>query len=75
MAGAYLVDQYRSRGIVWLYPKNLRLWITQIGLRNLCRDNDGVDDKAANILAVLLEVLHVLPIGPSLVDQLRPLDS
>jgi len=40
-AGSYLVDSFRTRGIMWFYPKFLRSWILRVGLRAICHGPKG----------------------------------
>jgi len=70
MAGAYLVDSFRTRGIMWLYPKALRSWILRVGVRAVCQGPSGSDERAAEELGALLALLDKLPVGPTLTHRL-----
>jgi len=70
MAGAYLLDCFRTRGILWLYPKALRTWILRVGLRAICQGPEGADDRAVEELGALLALLDILPVGPTLTHRL-----
>jgi len=74
LAGAYLVDSFNTRSILWLYPRTLRRWIRQVGLRNVCRLSVGVDEEAEANLDALLTLLDNLPVGPTFSSRLRDID-
>jgi len=70
LAGAYLVDSFRTRSIKWLYPKSLRSWILRVGFRAICHGPKGSDERAAEELGALLALLDKLPVGPTLTHRL-----
>ena len=70
LAGAYLVGSFRTRGIMWSYPKSLRSWILRVGLRAICHGPTGSDERAAEELGALLALLDKLPVGPTLTHRL-----
>jgi len=66
LAGAYLVDSFRTRGIIWLYPKSFRSWILRVGLRAICHGPTAPDDQAAEVLGALWDLLDQEPVGTTL---------
>jgi len=75
MAGAYVLDCFRTRGILWLNPKALRTWILRVGLRAICQGPVGTDDRAVEALGALLALLYILPVGPTLTHRLGRVSS
>jgi len=70
LAGAYLVDRFRTRGIMWLYPKSLRSWIFRVGFRAICHGPTGSDERAAEELGALSALLDKFPVGPTSTHRL-----
>jgi len=57
LAAAYVVDSFRTRGIMWLYPKSLRSWILRVGLQAICHSPTGPEERAAEELGAPLALL------------------
>ena len=57
LAGAYLVNSFRTRGIMWLHPKSLHSWILRVGLQAICHGPTGPDERAAEELGALFALL------------------
>jgi len=70
LAGAYLVDSFRTRGIMSLYSKSLRSWIHRVGLRAICHGPNWSEERTAEEFVALLALLETLPVGPTLTHRL-----
>lgn len=74
LCGAYLMDEYRSEGRLWLYPRPLRQWVHRVGLETICGSPYGVDATAVEELGALLALLDQLPMTAAFTAQLRARD-
>ncbi|GAB0491154.1 hypothetical protein MMPV_002403 [Pyropia vietnamensis] len=74
LAGAFLLESYRARNILWLYPPVLCQWILRVGSSFICQGEDGHDEEAAEELEALLTLLPNVPSGPAFTQHLRQLD-
>lgn len=74
MCGAYLVDEYRQDGKLWLFPRALRQWIVRVGLKTACMGVGGPNEKAARELEALLALLDQLSWSTAFTEHLRLLD-
>ncbi|GAB0497147.1 hypothetical protein MMPV_008470 [Pyropia vietnamensis] len=71
--GAFLVDEYRRSGRLWLYPRRLAGWIRQLDSRHFCRGPDGLDEAAERELRALLNLLDTLNEEPGLQHRMAQL--
>ena len=75
LCGAYLVDEYRLDGKLWLFPRALRQWITRVGPKTVCSGPAGVDEVAVRVLEALLALLDELPFTAAFRERLRVVDT
>ena len=74
LTGAYFLDCYGTRVIMWLYPKALHEWILRVGLCAIGQAPERSEKESAKVLGAMLALLDELPLGPALTGLLRRLD-
>lgn len=74
LSGAYLVEEYRMAGRLWLFPRALRQWIVRVGLEKVCTTARGVDPVAVGELGALLALLDQLPGSKAFETHLKAMD-